>query len=248
MQSPRTYSRYIASSDRRRYRQAFGIEPPVDMGKCDVWPGYTATFIRQRELGEAVDEPVPGREALTGLFGMVPPWAADTTTSRNGYSARIETVDQKPSFRDAWRHAQFCIIPAEAFFEPDWRTGHAVPTRVERADGQPMGIAGLWSSWKAPKGAVVHSFTMLTVNADEHPLMKSFHKPTDEKRIAVILPGDHYDDWLRATPDEAKALAHQYSTGVVLQETQRVHKVGGSRFLYSSIGFRSKADRRRHAR
>lgn len=114
------------------------------------------------------------------------------------YNARTETVAEKPSFRDAWKKAHHCIIPAEAIFEPDWRSGKAVPTRVSRADGEPMGIAGLWSWWKSPKGDVLHSFTMLTINADQHPLMNQFHKPTDEKRMVVILPEDRYDDWLLA--------------------------------------------------
>jgi putative SOS response-associated peptidase YedK len=239
---------YVAPADRERFRQAFGVEPPLDMGKHDVWPSYATTFIRQRERAESNDGLAPEREALTGLFGMVPPWSQDTKISRHAYSARIETVDQNPSFRDAWRKGQHCIIPVEAFFEPDWRTGHTVPTRVERADGKPMGIAGLWSSWKAPKGEIVHSFTMLTVNADEHPLMKSFHRPTDETRMALILPDERCDDWLRATPDEAKAFAHLNPADVTLQETQRVHKTVGSRILFSSTGFRSKAERRRQAR
>ncbi|WP_202428153.1 SOS response-associated peptidase family protein [Malikia spinosa] len=45
------------------------------------------------------------------------------------------------------------IIPAEAFYEPDWRSGKAVPTRITRADRQPMGIAGIWMGWKAPDAA-----------------------------------------------------------------------------------------------
>ena len=64
-----------------------------------------------------------------------------------------------------------------------------------------MGIAGLWSWWKSPKGDVLHSYTMLTINADEHPMMKQFHKPTDEKRMVVILPEGQYDEWLSATPE-----------------------------------------------
>jgi hypothetical protein len=28
------------------------------------------------------------------------------------------------------------------FYEPDWRSGKAVPTRIARADDLPMGIAG----------------------------------------------------------------------------------------------------------
>ena len=59
-----------------------------------------------------------------------------------------------------------------------------------------MGIAGLWASWKSPKGEYVHSFTMLTINADAHGLMRQFHKPTDEKRMVVILPESRYADWL----------------------------------------------------
>jgi putative SOS response-associated peptidase YedK len=59
-----------------------------------------------------------------------------------------------------------------------------------------MGIAGLWSSWKSNKGDAVFSYTMLTINADQHPLMRQFHKPTDEKRMVVILEPERYRDWL----------------------------------------------------
>jgi putative SOS response-associated peptidase YedK len=64
-----------------------------------------------------------------------------------------------------------------------------------------MGIAGLWSSWKSPKGELIYSYTMLTVNADEHPLMHLFHKPTDEKRMVVVVPPERYQDWLEAPVD-----------------------------------------------
>lgn len=50
-----------------------------------------------------------------------------------------------------------------------------------------------------PQDQTLHSFTMLTINADTHPLMNQFHKPTDEKRMIVILPPERYDDWLRAS-------------------------------------------------
>ncbi|WP_223905490.1 SOS response-associated peptidase family protein [Rhodoferax lithotrophicus] len=42
------------------------------------------------------------------------------TFRSNTYNARSETVAEKPSFRDAWRRAQHCIIPAEAIYEPDF--------------------------------------------------------------------------------------------------------------------------------
>jgi putative SOS response-associated peptidase YedK len=129
---------------------------------------------------------------------LIPPWAKDTKIARHTYNARSETVGEKPSFRDAWRRAQHCVIPIDAFFEPDWRSGKAVPTRITLADGEPMGIAGLWSAWRDAQGTVVYSYTMLTINADAHPLMNQLHKPTDEKRMIVILPPARYDDWLQA--------------------------------------------------
>jgi putative SOS response-associated peptidase YedK len=142
---------------------------------------------------------------------MIPHWSQDTKIVKHTYNARSETVAEKPSFRDAWRKGHRCIIPAESFFEPDWRSGKAVPTRIARADGEPLGIAGLWSAWKSPKGEWRHSYTMLTINADQHPLMRMFHKPTDEKRIVVILPPDRYQDWLEAPVEHSMDFMRPYS-------------------------------------
>jgi putative SOS response-associated peptidase YedK len=37
----------------------------------------------------------------------------------------------------------------------------------------PFGIASIWDTWTDPaSGELVTSFSMLTVNADEHPLMR----------------------------------------------------------------------------
>ena len=195
-------SHYQGIKERERYIKQFGVMPPTDEGKFDVWPCYAANSIRRPREADVGDEAVPAREAMSGLFGLIPHWATDATLGRRTYNARSETVAAKPSFRDAWKHEQHCIIPADAIFEPDWRSGKAIPTRISRADGEPMGIAGLWSAWKSPKG-LVHSFTMLTINADQHSLMSQFHKPVDEKRMVVILPQDSYDHWLKARPEQS---------------------------------------------
>ncbi len=135
---------------------------------------------------------------MTGTFGLVPQWAKDETFGRRTYNARSETAHEKPSFKESWRLARHCIIPADAFYEPDWRTGKAIATRIRRADGKPMGLAGLWAPRKLPSGELTLSFAMLTINADRHSLMNQFHRPNDEKRMVVILPERHYDDWLQA--------------------------------------------------
>ena len=198
-------SHYLGIKERERYLRHFGVEPPIEPGKLDLWPGYMGSLIRRHPHADAGDDAVPAMEAVSGMFGLVPHWATDTKIARQTYNARSETVAEKPSFRDAWKRAQHCIIPADAIYEPDWRSGKAIATRIERADGEPMGIAGLWSSWKSPKGETVHSYTMLTINADDHPLMRMFHKPVDEKRMVVVLPPERYQDWLCAAPEHSMA-------------------------------------------
>lgn len=140
----------------------FGVsDVPLDL-KSSLWPGYFGLFLRKHAFADIGDDPVPLRELRVGSFGLIPHWAQDSTIAHNIYNARSETVHEKPSYRDAWRQAQHCIIPAEAIYEPNWRSGRAVPTHITRADGKPMGIAGLWAMKRSPAGDI----TMLTINAD----------------------------------------------------------------------------------
>jgi putative SOS response-associated peptidase YedK len=44
---------------------------------------------------------------------------------------------------------------------------------------------------------------MLTINADQHSFMNQFHKPTDEKRMVVVLNEDAYQAWLEAPTDKS---------------------------------------------
>ena len=67
---------------------------------------------------------MPEREALPGLFGLIPHWVTDTSIDRRTYHARTETVAAKRSFPDAWKDIQHCIIPADTTYEPDWRSGY----------------------------------------------------------------------------------------------------------------------------
>jgi putative SOS response-associated peptidase YedK len=181
-----------------RLKDVFKVAMPQG-AVADVWPSYAGLFIRHPKEAQHGEGMAPWREAMTGSFGLVPHWAKDTSLAKRTYNARSETVATKPSYRDAWRLGRRCIIPAEAIYEPDWRSGRAVPTRIARADGQPMGIAGIWTGWRAPDGTVLRSMSMLTVNADDHPLMRHFHRPEDEKRMVVILEEADFDAWLDPT-------------------------------------------------
>lgn len=193
-------ARYHSVLDASRLKQFFRIRGLSDMTavKSEVFPGQVAPLIRRAPPGADDDH---GREALTGLFGLLPHWAKDSKLTKSTYNARSETVAVKPAFRDAWRRAQHCIVPAEAIWEPDWRSGRCQWTRISRPDGKPMALAGLWAAWHSPVGEVVNSFTLLTINADAHPFMRNYHRPGDEKRMVVALRDEQYDAWLNAPPE-----------------------------------------------
>lgn len=177
-------------------RSRFGVAWPA--AASEVYPGHQgAIVVRSQRDGRTA--------AGLATFGLIPPWARDTKIARHTYNARLETVEQKPSYRDAWRDAHWAIVLADAFFEPCYETGKAVRWRFHVVGDSPMGIAGLWQRWRDPQtGAVMASFTMLTINADAHPLLSRMHKPDDEKRTPVVLAPEHFDAWLNARPDSAR--------------------------------------------
>ena len=156
-----------------------------------------------------------GGEQLTTVpasFGIVPrrhiPPGVKVFDTMN---ARSESVEQKRSFSGAWKSLQFCLIPCMSFFEPNYEAGKAVRWKIGMANGDPLAIAGLWRQWKEADGSQSLAFTMLTVNAAEHPLMNRFHRPGDEKRSVVIVPTTEHANWLSCkSADEARALLQLY--------------------------------------
>ena len=150
-----------------------GVDLPVEYPD-ESYPGFAAPLVLKSHQ--------TGRVAC-GLakFGLIPSWAKDNKIARHTYNARSETVADKPSYRTAWRHRQFGLVLVDNFYEPSYESGKAVRWKIELTSGDPFGIACLWDRWTDPtSGELVVSFSMLTVNADEHPVMRQFHKPGDE--------------------------------------------------------------------
>ena len=67
-------------------------------------------------------------------------------------------------------------------------------------------------------GETIYSFTMLTINAAEHPLMNQFHKPTDEKRMVAILSPERYRDWLEVPVAKASEFLQPYPADRLVAE------------------------------
>jgi putative SOS response-associated peptidase YedK len=209
------------------YPDAFDVAAPEMTFERDLWPRKLGVFVRNAPAAEgaavdaAPDEATletaltpPLREIGVGQFGFVPQWVKSASDAKlrstKMINARSETVTTSNNFRDTWLAGQRCIVPMMAFFEDDWRSGKAVPTRITRVDGKPMGVAGIWERW-AKDGAEIISFTLLTVNANSHALLNRYQQNGNEKRMPVILGEGAYDAWLNTRPEKAREFMRAYS-------------------------------------
>jgi putative SOS response-associated peptidase YedK len=180
-----------------------------------VFPRAPGPFIRAARRGPGGEASQAGAlKLVVGTWGLVPWFAKSARLPYATNNARFEELASKASYRQPWARGQRCIIPAEWFDEPCWETGRNVWWRFRRADGQAWALAGLWNTWVDPSsGELVESYTMLTLNADAHPLMSRMHKPdpalpTDrqDKRSVVVLRSQDEAAWLHGSPAEAVAV------------------------------------------
>jgi putative SOS response-associated peptidase YedK len=178
-------------------------------------PRWWPAVIVPRAQGPFIRAGADGaRELVVGQWALVPDFAKTAKLAYATNNARAEELARKPSYRRPWARGQRCVIPAASFDEPCWETGRNVWWTFRRADGQPWGLAGLWNTWIDPdSGEQVESYTLLTLNADAHPLMRRMHKPdpklgpeAQDKRSVIALEIDEVDRWLHGTLDQATGL------------------------------------------
>jgi putative SOS response-associated peptidase YedK len=171
-----------------------------------AFPGSQGPFIRALTASQ--------RELVVGQWGLIPWFAKAAKLSYSTHNARIEEIAGKASFKQSWQQGRRCIIPALSYDEPCWETGRNVWWHFRRADGAPWGLAGLWNAWTDPAtGEILQSYTMLTVNADGHPLMARMHKPDpklppdrQDKRSVIPIEFADVDTWLHGTTDDVQSL------------------------------------------
>lgn len=181
----------------------FEIELPDTSWSYDAYPSYPAPFVY-------LDEGKPKCELAK--FGLVPSWAINKKNYGNSkYNARSETVDERNTYKSAWNNKRFGLVLMDSFYEPNYEvTGikdKSIRFRIKRTDGEPQAAACIYERViDHSTGELIFTFSMLTINATKHPLMKHFHKIEDEKRSIVILQNEDYQKWLNADHETAREL------------------------------------------
>lgn len=201
-------TRYV-SPEAAAIERAWHIGRHTPWQGAEVFPQRPGVFIRA-----ARDSAEPARELVIGQWGLVPWFAKSPKLAYSTCNARSEEMANKATFKDSWRHGRRCIIPASSFDEPNWESGRNVWWRFRRVDGEPWGLAGLWNTWvDRASGEMVESYTMLTVNADHHPLMRRMHKPdpklppdAQDKRSVIPVAFEDVDLWLHGRTEDVRSL------------------------------------------
>ncbi len=121
-------------------------------------------------------------------WGLIPFWAKDSRIGYKMINARIETVLEKSSFKNALQRRR-CIVPFDGFYEWKKTTAGKQPYRIQTTDQEIFTIAGLWEKWKAPDGEYVFTFTLIT--QDPNQKLKHIHD-----RMPAILNREQEDLWL----------------------------------------------------
>lgn len=176
----------------------------TEIGQLALRFGFDASGLEQpQRYNIAPTQPVlavrGGERRLASYmrWGLVPSATRGMSSGPPLINARAETVAERPTFRSALLRRR-CLIPADGFYEWQRNTGRR-PVRVTLASGEPFAFAGLWDTWRDPRGEVVESCTIITTEANE--LLQPIHD-----RMPVILPEDVEPLWLDSGMQDATAL------------------------------------------
>ncbi|PLW75068.1 SOS response-associated peptidase [Cohaesibacter celericrescens] len=136
-------------------------------------------------------------------WGFLPEWVKDPKDYALVNSARSETVEEKPSFRNAIRRRR-CVIPVSGFYEwsgscPNGGSNRAYkqPYYIASAEGKIMALAGIWETWMGPYGEEVDTTAILTNKAQGAMADIS-------GRMPVLIEPQDLDLWLDTSSDLMK--------------------------------------------
>jgi putative SOS response-associated peptidase YedK len=131
-------------------------------------------------------------------WGLVPPWARDPSFGSQAINARVESVDRRPAFREAFVRRR-CLVPADGFYE--WRARGRLrePYHVALPGRRLFAMAALHERWRGPGGDALETCAVLTGPA--HASLRALHD-----RMPLLVPPDHWAAWLDAGVSDPASL------------------------------------------
>jgi putative SOS response-associated peptidase YedK len=160
------------------------------------WPSSQEALFNIRPTTQACTLDAEGFKLRR--WSLLPKWAKDPKLKYSTFNARSETLTEKPTFRDAWRRSQRCIVPASAYFEWPVVGGQKQCHRVYSEDTKPLLFGGLWETWRHDD-TTIESFTVITTPAI--PEIEWVHH-----RTPLLISEAMADSWLTGSVEDAAEL------------------------------------------
>lgn len=134
------------------------------------------------------------RELHSARWGLVPRWAKSPNESAPLINARIESVLEKPSFKDATQSRR-CLIPASGYYEWLSEGEQKIPYYINAGEDGMFGFAGLYEWWADPtKAATDPDRWLLSATILTKPGVRELAHI--HERTPVFLNGETIDHWL----------------------------------------------------
>lgn len=130
-------------------------------------------------------------------WGLIPSWSNDNSIRNYTLNARIETITEKPAFKEATHNR--CLVLADGFYEWQWLTASGSKKekyQISLPNDALFAFAGIYSHWVDSEGISTGTYSIITTEANE--LMSKIHN--SKKRMPVILSADNEQDWLQGAP------------------------------------------------
>lgn len=162
--------------------QLFRAAPSNSLPSVPVFNVCPTTEVAVVRAGE------PDQRRLVAMrWGFVPHWYDAPGDGPLLINARAETIAEKPAFKAACRTRR-CLIPARGFYEWHREGGEKLPYFIERRDGAPLVMAGIWQDWQQGE---VHLTSCAIVTTGANAVMAPIHH-----RMPVVLEAADWGMWL----------------------------------------------------
>jgi putative SOS response-associated peptidase YedK len=187
--------RYVLTSDPAVLVEEFDIDAPVERVLAQDF-----NVAPTKEVYVVVDKD-DTRALEVARWGFLPRWAKDPAIGNRMINARVETMTEKPAYRDAAKSRR-CIVPADGYYE--WYRprsgGPKQPFYIHQANGKPLPMAGLYSWWRATDSDPwLLTCTIITGEAPQ--ALRSIHD-----RAPMCVPPEAQAAWLASETVDAPGL------------------------------------------
>jgi putative SOS response-associated peptidase YedK len=177
-----------------------GAAPGADYNVAPTKPVLSVVTRHPRDSEGTPDPDRTVRSLRVMRWGLVPHWAKDPGIGSRLINARAESAAGKPAFRDAVARRR-CLLPADGWYEWQRSGERRQPFFITPADGSPLALAGLWSTWRGPDAAASPLVTCAVLTTEAVGPLREIHD-----RMPLILPAQSWQAWLDPDSDDVRGL------------------------------------------